>query len=594
MYAGGYAALTDWLRIFLDVEKKQPVLVNLQELIKSRALLQANSGGGKSHVMRKGIEEAHGKVQQIIIDPEGEFHTLREKYTFLLVGTGPQADIQIDSKHAALLAKKIMESRADVIIDLYELNPSERIRFVKLFCEALVNLSKHLWHQCLIWLDEIHVFAPESKSGRSESLAAVAALASRGRKRGYGLIGATQRISKLSKDVAAELNTKFIGRCSLDVDRKRAGEELGIRDTTILRKLKHEFYAFGPAISDDNILVKAYDTKTSHEELGSIKGYSPSKKGKIQGLMKNFSELPQEAELDLKTKEGLQLKVQELKTKLSQAERLQPKQDPQAIERSYDKGFRDGFEKTKQHYLSYEKQTKNTIKQMQSKYDSLILMIDTIHTKSHTLDKIGITKISHKPEPLQSSKIIEHVVSQNLQSDAQASVSLDHGELRTMTEDEVKLGRCEESCLKALAQRGKPSSKLQIAAIAGYSYKSGGFNNAISKLKSSGFISSNGAELEITQEGLSCLGSYTPIESDSDSLLVFWKSKLGKCSASILECVHKKYPESISKEDVAIETNYSVGSGGFNNGISKLNSLGLISRDNGNLKASKEMFPDEF
>ena len=37
--------MTDWLRIFLDVEKKKPILVNLQELIKSRALLQANSGG---------------------------------------------------------------------------------------------------------------------------------------------------------------------------------------------------------------------------------------------------------------------------------------------------------------------------------------------------------------------------------------------------------------------------------------------------------------------------------------------------------------------------------------------------------------------
>ena len=582
--------MTDWLRIFLDVENKKPILVNLQEIIKSRALLQANSGGGKSHVMRKGIEEAHGKVQQIIIDAEGEFHTLREKYTFLLVGKGPEADIQTDTAHAALLAKKIMESRADVIIDLYELNPSERIRFVKLFCEALVNLPKHLWHQCLIWLDEIHVFAPESKSGRSESLAAVAALASRGRKRGYGLIGATQRISKLSKDVAAELNTKFIGRCSLDVDRKRAGEELGIKDTTILRKLKHEFYAFGPAISDENILVKAYDTKTSHEELGSIKGYAPSNKGKIQGLMKNFSELPQEAELDLKTKQGLQLKVQELETKLRQAERLQPKQDPQAIERAYQKGIIDGKKESNTNIKIYEgyikgiktnaSKIKQSISELQSKTDHDFNLI--LQTAPNILE----------PKPLQSPKIIEHVISENLQSEAQASVSLDHGELQTMTEDEIKLGRCEESCLKALAQRGKQSSKLQIATIAGYSYKSGGFNNAISKLKSTGYVEASNGDLTITQEGLNYLGSYEPISDDHESLLQFWTSKLGKCPSSILKYICTNQHSWNTKTAIAENTNYSVGSGGFNNGVSKLVSLGLAERGHeGMIRVSQEMFP---
>ena len=105
-----------------------------------------------------------------------------------------------------------------------------------------------------------------------------------------------------------------------------------------------------------------------------------------------------------------------------------------------------------------------------------------------------------------------------------------------------------------------------------------------------GFVSSNGVQLEITQEGLSNLGTFTPIEYDPESLLTFWKSKLGKCPASILECVFKKYPDYTSKEDVVMDTGYSVNSGGFNNGISKLNSLGLITRDNGNLTASKEMF----
>jgi DNA helicase HerA-like ATPase len=53
-------------------------------------------------------------------------------------------------------------------------------------------------------------------------------LASRGRKRGLALVGATQRLSKLHKDVAAELLNKIIMRTGLDVDVQRAADELGM------------------------------------------------------------------------------------------------------------------------------------------------------------------------------------------------------------------------------------------------------------------------------------------------------------------------------------------------------------------------------
>jgi DNA helicase HerA-like ATPase len=57
-----------------------PVKLDIQKVIEGRALIQANSGGGKSYLLRKILEESNGKVQQIIIDPEGEYSTLREKF----------------------------------------------------------------------------------------------------------------------------------------------------------------------------------------------------------------------------------------------------------------------------------------------------------------------------------------------------------------------------------------------------------------------------------------------------------------------------------------------------------------------------------
>ena len=62
-----------------------------------------------------------------------------------------------------------------------------------------------------------------------------------------------------------------------------------------------------------------------------------------------------------------------------------------------------------------------------------------------------------------------------------------------------------------------------------------------------------------------------------------------------LEFICGNYPSWITKQSIAEATGYSVGSGGFNNGISKLVNLGLSERgQEGMIRASEEMFPGEF
>src|SRR6266487_1866166 len=199
------------------------VSIDLPTLIDTRLLVQANSGGGKSWLLRRLLEQSHGKVQQIVIDLEGEFATLREKYDYVLAGK--EGDTPAEPNSAALLAQKLLELNASAIIDLYELHYQERKHFVRLFLESMVKAPKTLWHPCLVVIDEAHKFCPEKET--SEASSAVIDLATLGRKRGFCEILATQRISKLNKDVAAECNNKLIGRTGLDMARKRAGEELG-------------------------------------------------------------------------------------------------------------------------------------------------------------------------------------------------------------------------------------------------------------------------------------------------------------------------------------------------------------------------------
>src|SRR3990167_6853883 len=183
-----------------SIKLNSEIEMDLTKLIESKLLVQANSGGGKSWLLRRILEQSHGKVQQIILDPEGEFGTLREKYEYILCGKGQ--DAPAEPRSAAMLAIRLLETGVSAVIDLYELHPQERKHFVKLFLEAMINSPKNLWHPVMVVLDEAHVFVPEK--GESEAAAAVIGFTSLGRKRGFGAVLATQRISKLAKDAAAE------------------------------------------------------------------------------------------------------------------------------------------------------------------------------------------------------------------------------------------------------------------------------------------------------------------------------------------------------------------------------------------------------
>src|SRR3990167_6482217 len=227
--------------------------INLEKLIATRMLINANSGGGKSWAIRRLLEQSHGQVQQILIDLEGEFSTLREKFDYLLVGK--EGEIPVNIRTAELLAKRLLELNVSTIIDLSEMKKAERITFVKRFLDSLIDSPKSLWHPALILIDEAHHFSPEKE--KAESSSSVIDLMTRGRKRGFAGVLATQRISKLSKDAIAEANNCMIGRAVLDIDQKRAGDVLGFTSKEEIRALRDldagEFYAFGSAFNHTGV-----------------------------------------------------------------------------------------------------------------------------------------------------------------------------------------------------------------------------------------------------------------------------------------------------------------------------------------------------
>jgi DNA helicase HerA-like ATPase len=59
--------------------------LDLEELLATRLLVQGNSGSGKSHLLRRLLEQSVPWVQQAVIDPEGNFATLADQYGHVVI-----------------------------------------------------------------------------------------------------------------------------------------------------------------------------------------------------------------------------------------------------------------------------------------------------------------------------------------------------------------------------------------------------------------------------------------------------------------------------------------------------------------------------
>jgi hypothetical protein len=278
-------------------------------------LVQANTGGGKSHALRLLLEQTHGHIQQLVIDPEGEFATLREKFDYVICAPHG-GDAVAHPVTATLLARRLLETRASAILNIYDLKAHERVAFVKKFCEELIDAPRELWHPVLIVLDEAHIFCPEK--GSAESAGAVIDIATRGRKRGYSLVMATQRLSKLNKDAAAETLNKLIGRTGLDIDVKRAADELGFSGREAAGDLRRlvpgEFFAYGAALTPTVTRIKVDPVKTTHPKAGGRQESAPPPpSAAIRAIVaKGLQDIPKEAENEART-------VADLKAELAKA-----------------------------------------------------------------------------------------------------------------------------------------------------------------------------------------------------------------------------------------------------------------------------------
>ncbi|MES2201170.1 MAG: DUF87 domain-containing protein [candidate division FCPU426 bacterium] len=556
---------------------KHKLQLDLTRLVETRLQVTASSGGGKSFALRQIVEQAYKKTHIIILDPEGEFRTLRPTHDFVVVGG--DGDVQLIPRHAATYAQKFLELGRDVIFDLYELEPHQRQAFVRDFLNAMVNAPRHLWHDVLVILDEAHEFAPEKSPAVSSG--AVISMAAKGRKRGFALLLATQRPSKLSKDASAECQNKIIGLQNLPDDRKRAAEELGFTSKEELLTLRDmdqgEFYACGPAFIQDGGRLRGITKttlqlpKTRPPKRGAGRAGAPVASAKLKAELKKLAALPQEAEAEVQTMVQLRTELAQIKNKLKQSEIADHHRD---ISELTQLDIDQAVEKARMEDSAFVAKKVGIMRALVKGHG--LSLDEALQKLTIELPKPG----SQLAEIKQGKKTVGIVVAGDVRStklEVYKPLSKNYEAPNPNLGQSTNLSICQRKILAFLNTRpDQKFTKRKVATMSGYKL-SGSFDTAVAGLNVKGLIVKHGGDLQLGSVDVSDLVKGLACTLDD------WIAKLSKCERAIFEILKEHPDDTYTKARMAELTGYNL-SGSFDSAVARLHTLGLLVRVNGGLQ----------
>src|ERR1700709_272556 len=122
--------------------------LDLEELLATRLLVQGNSGSGKSHLLRRLLEQSAPWVQQAVIDPEGDFVTLAERFNHLVIDASAHDEAALQAAGERMRAHRI-----SVVLDLEGLHADAQMRQAAAFLGGMFDAPRAHWYPTLVVVD---------------------------------------------------------------------------------------------------------------------------------------------------------------------------------------------------------------------------------------------------------------------------------------------------------------------------------------------------------------------------------------------------------------------------------------------------------
>jgi uncharacterized protein len=511
-------------------------------------------GSGKSYLAGVFVEQlAAAGAMFCVLDPVGNWNAL----TLASDGKGPglpvvviggeRGDVPLDLDNGELLGAFLIENCVSAVIDLSELSKTKRKSFVADVAEAMFRTARRFKTPYCVVFEECQLFAPQH-AGRGEErmLGAITDIVRLGRNYGLGCVMLTQRPQSVSKEVLNMIECLFVGNLRGPQERKtikgwidETGAEAARAGLDELPKLAPgEFFCWSPSWLRTFRRVRIGKKRTfdgsSTPKLGQRAAPLPARAAR--GLDSVIAELvalgppPKAAPGVAVVDESAELA--ELRSLCENAE----EENASLLER---------------------------IERAETLLDKLRDALEPVFLALNVGEPPPPAAPVRKPPTVDDAR---HTAKAKPQRSKPAPAPAGTGELDGPM----------RKILTVLVAHGR-MPKRRLALLAGYSAGGGGFNNPLGRLRTAGFAE-GGNEIGPTEAGRRAIGRIdNPPPSMGRALLEWWLTQpsvdgpMGKILGALAKQRHPVMPD-----ELANLAGYKPATGGFNNPLGRLKTLGLV------------------
>jgi uncharacterized protein len=541
----------------------------------------------------------------VVVDPKGDYWGLRSSRD----GSGPglpiplfgglRGDLPLEPEAGALMAELVVEENLTCVLDVSEFaSKAAQMRFLTDFAERLFRLhGKHPQPRHLI-LEEADEYLPQrALREQLRCLGAWTRIVKQGRHRGLGITLVSQRSAVVAKDALTQTETLIAMRTTSPQDRKAI---LGWVDYhAVARELVDSL----PGLEDGEAWVCSPHWLKTHQlapvqrvrfrqrttfDSGATPAFGPGQRRRpatiadidLGALRDRMAAVVEKAARD--DPAVLRGRIVELERALAAARRSGSRRQAPLPERVVETVTVE-VPVLDEHLIGAVEQLAKTA---QDAGASLTALIEAASREQAVLQEAadgarqaleaarqrlpgGSPPPRRTPQPAPAAGAAAAPPAAGTEGVAGDGAGNGGG----------ALPRAQRAILTVLAQFPAGRSKRQLALQAGYAAKGGGFNNALSALRTAGLVVvERGEPIRATEAGIAALGgAFQPLPT-GPALLAYWLGELGPNSAGakILTVLVDAWPAVMDKETVAERTGYVASGGGFNNALSRLRTLQLI------------------
>jgi hypothetical protein len=557
-------------------------------------------GAGKSNTAAVMAEEMFkAKLPFVVVDPVRTWFGLRSSADGKNPGLpipifgGRHGDVPLERGAGNLIADLIVDQRLSCVLDLSDFDSeSSKKQFLLDFGRPLYQRTEQPLH---LFLEEADDYLPQRPMrDEAQLLRAWENIVRRGRNRGLGITLITQRSASINKNVLTQVQTLIAMRTTgpQDIAAIREWVKYHQQSEEILSSLSGlkdgEAWIWSPQLLGKTVRVQirrreTFDSGATPKMGMAAKAPATLADVDLPALSERMAATIQKAkETDPKE---LRRQINQLQNELRQArdqkqdhtvENLQLRNNALDQELAILRKERDQIIALRQHQSW-------SLTQFVKLADNLSEIIQ--QARARAIPAVDPNPKVQATPPAEIRALPKQNFPNRNAADQRPALAARNSQLAT------NLRSGERRILQTLAARYPAKyTKIQIGTLTGFAPRGGTFNTYFGVLKRSGFLSEESDGVAITQEGMNFIGSdFPPPPTTTEELQALWRSSLRSGEARMLDELVKRYPNGLSRQELAHHSGFEMRGGTFNTYLGVLRRNGLIEGKD-YLKASPTLF----